>query len=109
MQVGDIVYIEKFNCFNKADQLESRRIVKVGRKWIYLDGPGDYRFSPDEMMIDSGGYASRWRVWYSRESYERKKATNDAWMALKNAIRDVRQPPDLTVEKIEEARRILGI
>jgi hypothetical protein len=53
-------------------------VSKVGRKWIHFDD-GRYRFNPESMRVDGGGYSSPGTVYMSKEEHDAEMDKRDAW------------------------------
>lgn len=81
-------------------------VEKVGNRWLTLSN--DYRVDKDTLEVDGGSYSSPGRCWLSQQEYEDAVAVRTAWNSLGEQMR-VFQPAGLTLEKIEEARRVLGM
>ena len=82
-------------------------VLKIGRKWAAISERGD-RIDIETLVVDGKGYSSPGRCYRSREGYETIAAANAAWDALMRDLRNTYQRPrGLTVEDIEQARRIL--
>lgn len=85
-------------------------ITAVGRKWISLDD-GYYRFEKADatMRIDGGNYMSPGRCYRSQEAWQVETALKAAWKKFREDIiyETNVAPSGMTLERIEEARRIL--
>lgn len=85
-------------------------ITNVGNKWVYFgDESLIRRFDKETWKIDNGRYASPGDVYPSEQYYNEECELNNAWDELITSIRCIRMPKDMTVEKIKEIRKIMGI
>ena len=93
--------------FNNMDR-QAVFVVKVGRKWATLSN--GHRIDLNTMVADGGDCSPPGICYESKEVYDQEIAVNAAWSALGRIIRDYTgKPKDLTLEKIAQAREILGI
>ena len=87
------------------------RVQKVGRKWVTLGDhwfPDRYRVKVDEVAVDGGDYSSPGRLWNSKQECREYRELEREWKALRNALtRDM--PESLTLESLNEAKRLLGL
>lgn len=84
-------------------------IKKIGRKWAHTDSYSrTLRIDVETMRPhedDGNG-----QCYLSREDYEAKQALSAAWREFHRAILYVNNVPGgMTVEKIAEARQMLGL
>jgi len=89
-------------------------VLKVGRKWITTEekhqwGVSEQRFDRTTLNLDCGGYSSRGRAYLSQEAWHLQRDRDDAWAALKSAMRNSphKAPDHLTTEQIVELRLLL--
>lgn len=83
-------------------------VTKVGRKWAELDG-GRYRADLQTGQIDGGEYLSPGRLYPSREAYQAELALDKGWFDLRHAVNRHSAPAGVTLERIAEARKLLGL
>jgi hypothetical protein len=103
MKVGDVVYRQRDN--GKFDELT---ISKVGRKWVETNKRG-VRFNTDTLYVDKR-FGAAVRVWLSLDDYKRELVLNATWARFRGDIgRTYRAPDGMTLERIAEARRVLGM
>jgi hypothetical protein len=103
MKVGDVVYRPRGS--GRFDEL---KITKVGRKWVETDRRG-IRFSKETFRIDKD-FGALERVWLSLDEYHQQVTLAGAWARFRWAIDRARDtPPGMTLEKIAEALRVLGM
>lgn len=82
------------------------KVIKIGRKWIsFEDGR---RCTIDTLLLDCGGYAPQ-KLYVSVEEYEAGRKLQAAWSDLCRDVQRIRRPEHLTVEGINEIRRMLGL
>lgn len=83
-------------------------VKKVGRKWAVIDD-GDLRVDMETGAIE-GTYPQAY-VYASRDVYEAKHALREAWADLRLDWHRApySAPAGVTVERINEARRLLGM
>lgn len=94
----------------RSERLRPSREVtveKVGRKWVQLSS--GMRVERGQCDCDGAGYASPGTLWRSREAYERYLALRGQWIKLIQDLRWKRVPYDMTLERIEQARKLLGL
>lgn len=96
-KVGQQIFTEWRNRSKPYAQMET--VSKVGRKWVEFMN-GQYRFDPETMIIDSGGYTSPGRVWLTEDDYKNHVLRHHVWQELyKLASRYI--PPDhLSIEQM---------
>lgn len=83
-------------------------ITKIGRKWITLND--DHRASIENLIVDGDGYSSPGRCYVDQVAYEEEKALNEAWTAFRQDTDRMRRTPELvTIESIQQARKLLGV
>ncbi len=84
-------------------------VEKIGRKWATIDKMAD-RIDIETLVADGNGYSSPGRCYLSRAEYESKIALDNAWGEFTKLMRNAYQMPNgMTVEKIAQARAILGL
>lgn len=82
-------------------------VTKVGRKWIHLDN--HHRIDAETLEADGAGYSPPGVCYLSQGAYESETALNQAWRSLQQDLHLLRAPAGITVEKIREARELLGL
>lgn len=84
-------------------------VEKCGRKWLTLDN--GYRADVATLNVDGGrGYYSPAACYYSREEWEAEKALKEAWVGFRGAVdRSLTMPSGTTLERIEQARKMLAL
>ena len=100
-----VVFNERRN-----ERIEEFEVTKIGRVWAQISAGGayEYRFNLESLLIDGGQYMSPGRIYLSREEYETEKATEGVWKVFRECV-DRTWKPEISVEKIREAAKILGI
>ncbi|MEO9387103.1 hypothetical protein [Chromobacterium phragmitis] len=89
------------------------KVSSVGRRWVYFDD-GQSRFDPKTMKVD-GVYSRRLsdvRLELSRGAYLERYNLEAAWFSTRRGIADMwgaRAPTDLTLEKIQQVRALVGL
>ena len=81
-------------------------VEKVGRKWANI-GYRD-RIDIETLRIDGGEYSSPGTCYVSKQAYEDEIKLGQAWEAFRRSI-DYSTPKGITIERIQEAQKILGI
>lgn len=84
-------------------------IKKIGRKWIHTESNSrNLRIDAETMTAhDADGNGM---CYLSREDYEARQELSMAWRNFSDDIRKTyRVPNGVTVEKIAEARKLLGL
>lgn len=89
--------------------LMAYEITKLGRKWASLGKMERYRFDLKTGEIDGQGYTSLGKVYVSEEAYAQEQATDKAWRAFQDQVRNIRAPEGVTPEKLSQALQLLGI
>lgn len=100
MKVGDKLW------YVPAGRLtgEEVTVTKVGRKWLHLD---NWLRADGERVYGKHGEI-RGRIWESEAAHQEHEAVGAAWMILRRDI--MRGPsPDVTLERIAAARKLLGL
>lgn len=84
-------------------------VTKVGRKWVTL--AHGTRFDASDGCIDGGRYSPPGKVYASQDAYAAERALSAAWWSLGEELRNTysRAQPGVTLERIAEARRLLGL
>lgn len=96
-------------CFVPNRKYMSPRFVtvaKIGRKWVTAAENSTLRFDKDTMQADGYWTGSAYQ---SYEHYEETKAITQAWTDFCDKMKWYNQPDGVTVEKIAEARKLLGL
>lgn len=107
MKIGDKVWIVWSHHRNNVVPQEAT-VTAIGRKWITINDRN--RFEIGSMYLDGKGYASPGSVWSSPEEYHNSLSLNQAWSGIQTAVINAHRCPDgVTVERIEEARKLLGL
>jgi hypothetical protein len=105
-EVGQKVwYVPRERRFEKPHEAE---ITKIGRKWASF-GQGS-RFDIETGCVDGSGYITPGRIYQSEAAWREEQELFHAWSNLRRRIERYSEPPNsLTVDKIRQAREILGI
>jgi hypothetical protein len=88
-------------------------VTKVARKWVTL-GNGRhidrYRVELGSDQVDGGEFSSPGKVWESREVWDAHNKLEQVWDATMEELRKryYRLPEGVSVEHIQQIRRILG-
>jgi hypothetical protein len=82
-------------------------VTKVGRKWFATDDCG--RFDRQSFEADGRGYSSPGRCYLSKEEYDTYLGVVQRWRDLRSAIERRYVVPNVTVQDINEAMRILKL
>jgi hypothetical protein len=110
LAVGDTVYIERHHYGRQRstnDDLEEKKITKIGRQWITLEGYSAWRFKKGERKIDGGGYSCPGTVWFSKEEFQEAKETKRLWKLLRDYLD--RMPDGITRAQIAAALAALSV
>ena len=83
-------------------------ISKVGRKWLELDD-GRYRANIETLDIDGGQDSSPGKCYVSKQDYDDEVALTEAWASLTRHFPLYSKPKHVTVEDIEQAKKLLGL
>jgi hypothetical protein len=83
------------------------RITRVGRKWATLDDGN--RFDVTNGLLDGRNYSSPGRVWLSSEAHAQHVELVKSWRQLNSATDAYAPPAGLTLERIAQARELLGL
>lgn len=104
-KAGDTVCVVRYGYGRPGDtRVDEETILKVGRKWAYLDRD---RFDRDDGTIDGRGYSSPGNVFVDRETYEHIAQRAKLWEAFKKEVRDSwNRPEHLDIEDIRRMRAI---
>lgn len=81
-------------------------VEKIGRKWAQLDRGA--RCTVDTLHLDCGDYGTR-KLYPSIEEHQVALRLDAAWRDLERDLRYAKRPNGLTVEKINDIRRELGL
>jgi len=86
-------------------------VTKVGRKWIHAKGLArDQKIDASTLEIIVDGYGNRGQCYLSKEKWEDEQERLTAWSDFRDEIRNLyKMPDDMSVNRINDARRILGI
>lgn len=106
-QVGQELYFVPNSMVSRRESPHTVTITKVGRKWLTLSNY--YRVDRDDLRADGGNYSSPGRCWLSQEEYEKACRLALAWEQFKLHLQNIPRPAMLTLDKIREARRVLGM
>lgn len=113
LKVGDVLFFVRDRHHNPGtDKPVPVCVLKVGRRWVTVGGVGHHmRFALDDadMEIDGAGYKSPGRCWLSEKAYTDHQAATAAWDALRAHVLRTKAPAGVTIERIAEARRLLGL
>lgn len=102
-QVGQQLY---FVPAHKPSHARLIEIEKVGRKWLTA---GRFKIDRETLEVDGGFYSSPGRCWLSQGDYEAAYRLALAWEQFKLHLQNIPRPTGLTLDKIREARRVLGL
>jgi hypothetical protein len=92
--------------YYRGDSLTETTVQSIGRKFVNLAG-GSRLFKGTLDLDGSNGIGGH--AYLSREAFVEHEAVKAAWTAFLDKIRYTSLPEDLTVEKIRQAREILGL
>lgn len=86
-------------------------VTKIGRKWAELSFSWRaLRIDKNTLIADGGGYTSPGRCYLSRDHFEAAEHVRKVWDEFQTDFRGrYGMPPEMTVERIIEARRLLGL
>jgi len=85
-------------------------IVKIGRKWAHLSGWRNERIDIETLEMDGSKYSSPGQCYLNRADYGNQVKIETAWRHLHENIGRVRCPPKgMTIERILEAQKLLGL
>lgn len=87
----------------KSGQLET--IISVGRKWIHTDG--ETKIDIETGYVDNDYTYDR--CYLSFDEFQLEQAKQNAWDDLSKAMRYHSPSPETTLEKIKQARDLLGV
>lgn len=106
LQVGQkLWYVPNDKRWGKEQEIE---VTKVGRKWANVGYLG--RIDIETLSVDGRGYSSPGQCYLSREEWERNEVLSDAWWEFKELIKKTNKRPEgITIESIEQAKRLLGL
>ena len=82
-------------------------ISSVGKKWLTVDN--HLRLGIETLIADGGDYAPPGTAYLSQQDYLNLLALQGAWLHLKSLLLSHRVPEDVTIEKINQAKAILGL
>lgn len=106
LQKGDRVFVEGTNGRCRKNQYAT--VESVGRKYFKLAD-----FARGRFYVETWGqvseYMSEYRLWASEEEYLMQKRKTELWKKLRSFADSYKFPEDLTIDRIEEALRILGV
>ncbi len=89
------------------------KITKIGRKWITLSAMTHWTIRADKtnLVVDGAGYQPPGVLYASKESYEAMKVLSEEWTTFARAVYRTshRQPTDVTIEDIKQARALLRL
>ena len=107
LQVGQKLWFVPSSDYKKPCEVE---IKKIGRKWAHTEQHCQVLRIDVETLRphEDDGMG---QCYLSRDAYEAKQAIDAAWRELTKAIESQRwrSPDGVTVEKIAEARKLLGL
>ena len=94
----------------RKDSLAHDTITKIGRRWITLNR-NEGRFDAATGYLDGAGYASPWRVYIDRKTYEEEKEVSDLWGRFYREVTHMgwNKPLGMTAGNIRAAAALLGI
>lgn len=105
-QIGQKLFVDLWRGHGQNREMT---ITKIGRKWLELDG-GRYRAAIDGLAIDGNGYSSPGQAYLSEAAYAEWSEAQSAWSSFAKEVRHTYRKPDFaTVEKIKQARELLGL
>lgn len=85
-------------------------VTKVARRWITVDRGWDNKFDRTTGLSDGHGYTPAYEAWHTQEEQEAAESTENAWKELRESVGRAYSVPDgMTVEKIQQARELLGL
>lgn len=105
LKVGDAVFVASAEG-RRVAHFEAT-ITAVARKWATMGPHG--RFDRETGAVDGGKYSSTGRVWRSRADYEAHTRLSAAWADIKRDLQRAECQEGVTVEGINQARRLLGL
>jgi hypothetical protein len=76
-----------------ARQARDVRVIKIGRKWAYLDY-SNYRIDKDTLYVDGGDYISPGRCYLGKDLWEREQERSELWNALWRALHGSHKIPE---------------
>jgi hypothetical protein len=80
-------------------------ITEIGRRWAVIGHHG--RFDRETGVVDHFGPTVR--AWCSRADYEAHALLSAAWKDVRNDLQWAKMPAGMTIETINQARRLLGL
>jgi hypothetical protein len=104
LKVGDVVFVKR--TYGNGAGFEAA-ITEVARKWATIGPHG--RFDRETGAMDGGRHSSDGQVWRSRADYEAHAQLSAAWADIKRDLQWAKCPEGVTVERINQARRLLGL
>lgn len=88
-------------------------VKAVGRRWVQLaQESGHWRplkIGLGRRDVPLEGYGSMGTLWSSKEEAKSSQQLSAAWSSFCRSVRDARQPAGLTLEKLQQARELLGL
>lgn len=74
-------------------------------------GPHELHVALDSLQVDGGEYGSRGTLYASFDEWNDNVKLSDEWRSFAKLVHDAgwRPPAGITLEKIREARRLLGV
>lgn len=108
-KVGQELYYEPFDARDRNNRMV--RIIKIGRKWLELDGTwSKMRADIETLLVDGGKYSPPGQCYLSREARETEVLLLKGWRDLAKQIDGARTVPDgVTFEDIGKARELLRL
>ena len=113
VKVGDTVYHVPTR---RLGEPSYAYVVGIGRKWVSWSlyperGTVDFRFDKSTGYVDGKGYSSPATVYASREEHEAATLLYKAWSNARLIVNGHFGPPPagVTVERIREAMKLLGL
>lgn len=91
---------------NNARRKQDVTVKKIGRKWAELDN--GYRIDLITWFADGKDCSSPGKCYLSKEVFDAELRCDIEWSNFRRSL-SFNLPKDCTIEKIKEARRILGI
>lgn len=92
---------------NNAQSKQEITISGVGKKWLTIDN--HLRLDIETLIADGGDYTPPGAAYLSEQDYLDLLALQGAWLHFKSLLSSHRVPEDVTIEKINQAKAILGL
>lgn len=108
VKVGDTLWVVSTDK-RRYVQNSLATVTKVGRRWLTAGDRMERRFDRNNGYVDSGNYSPMYVAWKSKEEHDAAVLLSGEWDKLLFDVRHSSKAPDgMTVERIREARKLLG-